>query len=134
MLPILSIYSAGILTVAIAIFHTRFYTLFDWKTDLDKISVSNARIIYTVHFALLLLFFLTGIITIVYARELSEGTGLARGLDQALAVFWLWRLVWQFVYFKRQSGQKLHPRVIVLIIAFFLLVVCYLMPVVYEFR
>ena len=131
MLSLISIYIGGILTLLMAVFHTKFYTIFDWQTDLAKISVMNARIIYTVHFALLLLFFMIGIISIIYAVELSRGTGLSKGLNLILTIFWLWRLIWEFTYFKRKKGQSLPPRVIVLIFVFILLFLSYLIPVIY---
>lgn len=133
MLPLVSIYVGGILTLVMALFHTRFYRMFDWKSDFSKISILNIRIIYTVHLALLLLFFMIGIISIVYANELSQSVGLSNGINSILTIFWLWRFIWQLIYFKRRKGQSLPPRIIILTIVFFLLFVSYLIPVIYRF-
>jgi len=107
--------------------------MFNWKADFEKISKVNSKVIYTVHLALLLLFFLIGIITIIYARELSQSYGLAAGFNLFLSFFWLWRLVWQLVYFKREKGKKLPSMVVFLIIAFALLFVSYLIPFLFRF-
>jgi hypothetical protein len=133
MIPLVSIYVGGALTLLMAIFHTRFYRMFKWKTDFNKVTVLNARIIYTVHVALLLLFFMLGIISIVNAKELAQSIGLALGLNLLFSIFWLWRLVWQFAYFKREKRQKIPLIGIVLILLFVFLFITYLIPVIYRF-
>ena len=133
MIPLVSIYVGGALTLIMAIFHTRFYRMFNWKTDFDKVTVLNARIIYTVHLALLLLFFMLGIISIVNAKELAQSIGLALGLNLLFSVFWLWRLIWQFTYFKREKRQKIPLIGMILIFVFALLFITYLIPVIYRF-
>jgi hypothetical protein len=133
MIPLVSIYIGGALTLIMAIFHTRFYRMFNWKADFDKVTVLSARIIYTVHLALLLLFFMLGIISIVNAKELAQSIGLALGLNLLFSVFWLWRLIWQFAYFKREKRQKIPLIGIILIFVFALLFITYLIPVIYRF-
>jgi hypothetical protein len=133
MLPLVSIYVGGILTLLMAIFHTRFYILFNWKSNFAKISNVNARIIYTIHLALLLLFFMLGIISIVYAPELSKSVSLSKGLNLILTIFWLWRFLWQLTYLKRGKEQSSPARVIVLTIVFLLLFISYLIPVIIGF-
>jgi hypothetical protein len=133
MIPLVSVYIGGALTLIMAIFHTRFYRMFNWKTDFDKVTALNARIIYTVHLALLLLFFMLGIISIANAKELARSIGLAFGLNLVFSVFWLWRLIWQFAYFKREKGQKIPFIGIILIFVFVLLFITYLIPVMYRF-
>lgn len=133
MIPLVSIYIGGILTLMLAIFHARFYRLLNWKDDFEKITIINARVIYTVHFALLLLFFMLGIISIIYAKELSQGTGLAFGLNLLFFIFWFWRFIWQFAYFKWEIEQKTPPIGIVLIIIFAFLFISYLIPIIYRY-
>lgn len=133
MVPLVSIYFGGVLTLLIAIFHTQFYKMFNWKNDFEKITIINARIIYTIHLALLLLFFMIAAISIIYAKELSQSVGLAFGFNLLYSIFWMWRLIWQFVYFKREKGQKIPPIGIFFIIIFLLLVVSYLIPVICRF-
>jgi len=133
MIPLVSIYVGGALTLIMAIFHTRFYGMFKWKTDFNKVTVLNARIIYTVHVALLLLFFMLGIISIVNAKELAQSVGLALGLNLLFSIFWLWRLIWQFAYFKREKKQKIPLIGIILILLFVFLFITYLIPVIYRF-
>ena len=133
MVPIVCIYAGGVLSLLMAIFHTRFYNMFNWKTDFEKLTLANSRILYTIHIALLLVFIVIGFISIIYAKELSQSTGLAAGLNCLLSIFWLWRFIWQFAYFKREKGQKLPPISIFLSVVFALLFASYFIPFTYRF-
>jgi hypothetical protein len=117
------------LTVLMALFHTRFFMLFKWAQAYEKISSVNRRIFYTIHLALLVLFFLIGLLTIIYAQELSQCFGLALGFNTLIAIFWLWRALWQIIYFKGK-GRVLHY---LLILWFFVLCLSYTVPVMYKF-
>lgn len=133
MIPLLGIYAGGALTILMALFHTRFYKLFNWSADFEKISIINSRIFYSVHIALLLLFFIIGIFSIIYAKELALSTGLSAGINFSLSIFWLWRFIWQLIYFRREQGQKTPSISILLSVIFGLLCVSYLVPFIYPF-
>ena len=124
MLSLTSIYIGGIVTLLMAIFHTRFYRLFKWKAEFRRISDMNKRIFYTIHLALLLLFLIIGLLTLIYAKELSECIGICFGFNLLISVFWVWRTVWQIFYFR---GEIMHY---VLIVSFSLLCIAYLIPVI----
>jgi len=126
---LISIYIGAILTLFLAIFHTRFYKLFQWKGEFQKISVLNRRVLYTVHVALFLLFFLFAFISFTYARELSKSEGLAFGVNIAYSAFWLWRAIWQIYYFPSSKGRRPSPIWYAMVISFFVLFVAYLIPV-----
>ena len=132
MIPLISIYIGGALTLLMALFHTRFYRMFNWKTEFENISKVNSKIIYTIHQALLFLFIIIGLISLIHAKELSRSYGLEAGFNLFLSLFWLWRLVWQLVYFKREKGKKQPLMVVFLISAFAILFVSYLIPMIYR--
>lgn len=127
---LISIYGASILTLFLAIFHTRFYKSFQWKKEYEHITLLNRRVFYTIHVALFLLFFLFAFISFTYARELSKSEGLAFGINIAFSAFWLWRAVWQLYYFKPSKNKRPSPIWYVMVISFFALFVGYLIPVV----
>jgi hypothetical protein len=127
---LISIYSGAILSLAMAVFHTRFYRLFKWGEDFKRVSLLNRRVLYTVHVALLLLFFLFGLVSLIYARELSRSKGLALGINLSYSGFWLWRALWQVSYFKAAAGKRPSPASLLMILWFLLLFVAYLTPVV----
>lgn len=121
-----SICFGGVLTLLMAIFHTRFYRLFKWKAEYKKLTELNKKIFYSIHLALFLLFFFFGFLTLIYAQELSKCVGICFGINLLFSIFWLWRTIWQVIYFK---GKIMHY---VFILHFFLLSVTYLIPVILQ--
>ncbi|MGH2403186.1 MAG: hypothetical protein ACRDGN_01865 [bacterium] len=102
--------------------------MFNWAVDFQKIALLNRRVLYTVHLALLLLFFMVGALSLIYAVELGTSTGLAFGFNLLYSLFWIWRLAWQLYYFKGRV-----PLVRVLMVVWFaLLASAYLLPVLYR--
>lgn len=126
---LISIYVGGVLTLFLAIFHTRFYKLFQWKKEYQHIALLNKRVFYTVHVALFLLFFLFAFISLVYAQELGRSEGLAFGVDIGFSAFWLWRALWQIYYFPSAKDKRPAPIWYVMLFSFFVLFIAYLIPV-----
>ena len=129
MIALVSIYVGAALTLLTAISHTQFYKIFQWKKEFDNVSQTNVRILYTIHMALLLLFFVLGTLSLVYAKELSAAIGLSGGLNILFSMFWLWRFIWQLVYFKRARGKKIPPIGLFFLTVFLLSFIAYLIPV-----
>lgn len=123
MVSLTSIYFGGVLTLLMAVFHTRFYKLFKWKPEFRNVTQLNRKVFYTIHLALTLLFFGFGFLTLIYAQELSKCVGISLGINLLISILWIWRTIWQVIYFK---GKTMHY---VLIACFFLLFVSYLIPV-----
>jgi hypothetical protein len=119
-----SIISGGVLSLALAFFHSRLYVRFDWKSEFEKIQVRNKRIFYTLNFALILLFAIFALLSFIYFKELGNCTGLALGVNLLYSLFWLWRAIWQIYYFKAKT--TLHY---VMILIFSLLFIAYALPV-----
>jgi hypothetical protein len=120
-----------------AVFHTRFYKLFQWKEEFAKITPRNQRIFYTIHIALLLLFLVFALLSFIYTDELSKAEGLALGITSGYSLFWLWRAIWQIVYFRPSTSTTADPRIRkslflhhLLTIIFLLLFIAYLIPVI----
>jgi len=121
----------GTLTLLMALFHTRFYTLFSWGADFKKMTEQNRRIIYTIHIALLLLFFALGAISLFSYQELARAQKFTQIFLLATALFWFWRAVWQLFYFKPSRNRKMKKMIwmhYILTIWFFTLCLLYLIP------
>ena len=129
---VISIYVGGVLTILLALFHARFYRMFNWAVDFGKIALLNRRVLYTVHLALLLLFFMVGALSLIYAGELGTSTGLAFGFNLLYSLFWIWRLVWQLYYFRGKTGQRVPLVGVLMVVWFALLAGAYLLPVLYR--
>ncbi len=126
---LISIYVGGVLTLFLAIYHARFYTLFQWEKEYQHVALLNRRVFYTIHVALFLFFFLFAIISLVYAWELSNSEGLALGINISFSAFWLWRALWQIYYFQPSKDKRPAPIWYVMVLSFFSLFVAYLIPV-----
>ena len=124
MISIMSIYAGGVMTLLMAIFHIRFPKVFKWGKDYGRITEINKRIFHTIHLALLLLFVVIGIFSLFYASELSECKGVSFGFNLLISFFWLWRTIWQILYFKGKT------MLFVLIVVFSILFLAYLIPII----
>ena len=127
----IAVTAGGVLSLAMGAFHTRFHKIFGWEREFARVSGRNQRILYTVHLALLLLFFLFGLVSLAYRRELAACDGLAFGVCTLYAAFWLWRGLWQLAYFKlpKRGAGKIAALHYGLTLVFFLLFACYLVPI-----
>ncbi len=126
------IYSGGVLSAGMAVFHSRFYTRFHWKDDFKIISFRNQKILYTVHIALLLFFCLFALLSFIFAKELALSSGLALGINILYSLFWLWRTIWQVFYFRSPPEMAVNSKSAIhyiITIVFFLLFVSYFLPV-----
>ncbi|MCK4910422.1 MAG: hypothetical protein KAR83_02220 [Thermodesulfovibrionales bacterium] len=126
----ISVVIGGFLSLLIAVFHTKFYSLFEWQKDFEKISPVNAKILYTIHLALLLLLFGVGFLSLIFYDDLAKCTGLGLGLMIMFSLLWLWRTIWQILFFNpdRKNKQLLKMHYI-LIIIFGVLFVAYSFPI-----
>jgi hypothetical protein len=131
-LSLISIYCGGVLSLLMGIFHTQYYKLFKWKKEFDKITETNKNILYTIHIALLLLFFGIAVVSLLNAKELSLCVGISFGINLMYAMFWLWRTIWQILYFKPDKNSKLLPLHYILIAYFSLLLFTYLLPIILK--
>ena len=120
----------GILSFVMVIFHCSFYKLFSWNDEFKNIRLANHRIFFTIHIALILLILTFAIISFIYFQELANCKGLACGLTVCYSVFWLWRAIWQIVYFKiPKNVTKVPPMHYITTIIFTVLFILYAMPV-----
>ena len=105
-ISLISIYIGGSFSLLMAVFHTQFFKMFKWKIDYKKVSETNKKIFYTIHIALFLFFFGFSYISFVYTFELSNSIGIAFGINFIYSLFWLWRTIWQIIYFKPDKNSK----------------------------
>jgi hypothetical protein len=119
-----SILFGGVLSLFMAIFHSRLYKMFEWKYELVKLQVRNRRILYSIHIALTLLFFIFALLSLIYFKEMAGCSGMAFGITLLYALFWLWRTIWQVYYFKART--TLHY---IMLLIFSLMFISYSIPI-----
>ncbi|PZR33128.1 MAG: hypothetical protein DI538_18575 [Azospira oryzae] len=85
----------GALLIVLALIHVFFPTYFQWKKELQSISLINQQMMYVHTFFLAFALLLMGLLCITSATELIE-TPLGRKIGLGFSVFWSLRLVIQF--------------------------------------
>ena len=88
----------GTLLIVLSLIHVIFPRYFNWKSELQHLSLINRQMM-TVHtFFITLTVFLIGLLCVTSASELIE-TSLGKKISLGLAVFWTIRLFTQiFIY------------------------------------
>ncbi len=133
---VLAIKIGGTLSILLGIGHCYFYRGFRWGKDLQKISVLNAKVLYTIHIFLIPLFLLFGYLSWVYPNELAGGSSLGITLTLFYSLFWLARGSWQVVYFNPSKlngvGRLVHLHYF-LVIYFFSMWIAYTVPIISHF-
>jgi len=99
---IILIYICGIYSICFAIFHLYFWKLFDWKNELKKINVANRAIIQIANLKLIYIFTFVGLVCFVFPIELLS-TKLGNVLLLGNSLFWLTRIIEQFIFLKVKS-------------------------------
>ena len=88
----------GTLLIVLSLIHVIFPSYFNWKSELQHLSLINRQMM-TVHtFFIALTVFLIGLLCVTSASDLIE-TSLGKKISLGLAVFWTIRLFTQiFIY------------------------------------
>jgi hypothetical protein len=88
----------GFYNIGFALFHAKFWTVFNWKNDLPKLTRVNYAIMRILNYCLIFIFLLMAYISFFHQFELLY-TGLGNTLLFAFAIFWILRLLMQFKFF-----------------------------------
>jgi hypothetical protein len=109
---------------AFAGFHLCFWKLFRWRTDLAKVSPASRAIIQIANLRLIYVFVAVGLLCLIYPQELVR-TSVGRAVLAGASLFWIGRLVEQFVFLRVR-----HPLVHALSAAFACGAVLFALPLV----
>jgi hypothetical protein len=88
----------GMLWIVCFIFHVMFWRLFDWKNDLETVKKVNKGIIQVLNLCLMLVFLVFAYISLFQTDELLN-TNLGRSLIAGMALFGVFRVIEQFIFF-----------------------------------
>lgn len=100
-LLVLNLQAIGISQILLALFHLSFEKQFDWKEDLDTISLLNRQLMYVHTFFVAFAVFLNGLLSLFATRLLLEPSTLTLYILLGLSIFWLARLYVQFFVFDK---------------------------------
>lgn len=97
------LFAGGVFHLAIAIFHLFFWRIFHWKEDLASLTRINRAVMQILNICLTFLFFVAAYVSFAHAAELIS-TPLGRTILASIALFWILRLILQFVFFGARHG------------------------------
>ncbi|HEY0045772.1 MAG TPA: hypothetical protein VGB44_03575 [Flavobacterium sp.] len=105
----------GILLIALALLHVIFPKYFNWKEELQRISLINRQVMIIHTFFIAFVLLLMGLLCFTSADELVE-TPLGRKVALGLSIFWITRLVIQFVGYSSElwKGKRFETAVHIL--------------------
>lgn len=110
----LIIYLCGAYSVGFAIFHLFFWRLFNWKNELQKLSIANRAILQISNLRLIYLSFLVSFICFCFPTELISTT-LGNTFLAGMSLCWLGRTIEQFI-FLRVNKRMVHVLTILFVL------------------
>ncbi len=110
---ILHLRIAGALLMALALSHAFFPRWFDWKTELQRLSLLNRQMLVVHSFFIALTVFLMGLLAFAGADLLQAPSALRNVVLIGMVAFWSCRLIAQlFVYDRRLwKGRPGHTAI-----------------------
>ena len=114
----------GFYCLGFVLFHSQFWKLFAWRTELDKLSAANKAIMQILNLRLMYVFLFVAAICFLFPNELATTT-LGHFFLGGMSLFWLGRTIEQFIFLKVD-----HPLVHLLTYIFLIGAILFAMPVV----
>jgi hypothetical protein len=108
------IYTCGIYSIAFALFHLKFWKLFDWRNDLKKLTLANRAIMQIANLRLIYLFLFIGALCFCFPDDMVH-TPLGRFMLGGISLFWFGRTVEQFI-FLRVNNVMVHGLTLIFIV------------------
>ena len=118
------LFAGGVFHLALAIFHLFFWRIFRWRQDLASLTRVNRAVAQILNLCLTFVFFAAAYLSFFHAAELLSAP-LGRTILASIALFWILRLILQFVFF----GAR-HRVSILFIVIFLVGAALYLLPLV----
>ncbi|MGD1845969.1 MAG: hypothetical protein ACFB10_11300 [Salibacteraceae bacterium] len=118
----------GTLLMVLALAHGIFPRYFNWKEELQPLSLINRQMMEVHTFFVALVVFLMGLLCFIEAYALVE-TALGKTISVGMAIFWTARLFVQFFWYaaKLWKGKALETSIHVLfsLLWFYVSIVCW---------
>jgi len=78
--------------------------MFNWKNDLKNLHPGNKAIMQTLNVHLIYYLLVVAFICIIFPTEL-QGTALGNAFLLSCSIFWLLRIINQFIFFKEVNSK-----------------------------
>jgi len=89
----------GFYNITLVVFHVLFWRIFDWKKDLQSLTILNRAIIQVLNISLTIVFVVFAYISFVHTEELLNSK-LGFSIVILMSLFWFARAFQQIVFFK----------------------------------
>ncbi|MDR2036540.1 MAG: hypothetical protein LBQ60_01310 [Bacteroidales bacterium] len=116
------IFLGGLYNMAFAFFHSGFWKLWKWDSELNKLTIVNSGIMQILNIQIIYYFILTAVICFVFPTELRS-TKLGKWFLIGTSGFWFIRTIQQFIFLRIDS-----PVLYVLTVIFLLGTILFLIP------
>lgn len=129
------IYIAGLAQIVLAAGSLAIPGILNWSMELKKVQTLIKQTFWTYAAYILVINLFFGFLSIFAANELSNGSVLARALSGFIAIYWISRLLIQFLYFDRKSfpaGIWNQIGEIILVALFIFLSLVYILVFIYN--
>lgn len=93
------ILAGGVYNITLVIFHLLFWRIFNWNNDLRKLSDVNRGIMKVLNLCLTFVFIIFAYISLAHSYELLYSR-LGHSMLWFMAFFWIFRSIYQLVFFK----------------------------------
>jgi len=113
----------GFYCLGLALFHSLFWRLFDWKNDLAKLKAHNRGIMQIFNTRLIYFFLFVAAGCFFFTEELAT-TRLGHYFLIGMSLFWLGRTIEQFIFLRID-----HPMVHLLTYVFLVGTILFAIPV-----
>jgi hypothetical protein len=120
------IFAGGLYNVAFALFHSGFWKLWKWDSELSKLAPLNSGIMQCLNVQTIYYFIFTAVICFAFPAQL-QSTKLGKYFLIGTSTFWLIRAIQQFIFFNTNDAAMY------LLTAFFILgAALFLAPIFYK--
>ena len=122
------IFIAGLAQIALAAGSLAIPKILNWRIELAKVQPLIKQMFWTYAAYILVINLCFGLLSVFDPGELTNGSGLAMALTGFIAVYWISRVLIQFLYFDRAnfpSGKWNRLGEIVLVVLFIFLSAVY---------
>jgi hypothetical protein len=92
------IFTGGIYNIVFALFHSGFWKLWRWGSELNQLSVVNKGIIQCLNVQIIWYFIFTAVICFAFPAEL-QSTKLGKFFLIGTSIFWFVRTIQQLIFF-----------------------------------
>ena len=92
------IFIGGLYNIIFTLFHCGFWKIFEWDSDLNKLTMLNSGVMQILNIQMIYYFIFTAVICFAFPTEL-QSTKLGKCFLAGTAAFWLIRTIQQFIFF-----------------------------------